>query len=216
MPRVEIGPDTIIEPFAQILGITKIGADCTVGACSIVQDSVLEDEVQVGAFTMVVTSHLERGAQVGPYARLRMENHVEAGAHVGNFVELKKTRLGAGAKANHLAYLGDSSIGARSNIGAGTIICNYDGTAKHRTRIGTGAFIGSNSTLVAPTRNRRRRVHRRGERNHRSGPPRCAGAGPRAPGRARRLGKEAARTGKVGQVVLWGAAGEGPPCGRAP
>ena len=147
---VEIGPDTIIEPFAQILGMTKIGADCTVGACSIVQDSVLEDEVQVGAFTMVATSHVERGAQVGPYARLRMENHVEAGAHVGNFVELKKTRLGAGAKANHLAYLGDSSIGARSNIGAGTITCNYDGTAKHRTRIGTGAFIGSNSTLVAP------------------------------------------------------------------
>jgi bifunctional UDP-N-acetylglucosamine pyrophosphorylase/glucosamine-1-phosphate N-acetyltransferase len=87
---------------------------------------------------------------VGPFARLRMNSHVEPGAHVGNFVELKKTRLGAGAKANHLAYLGDSHIGARSNIGAGTITCNYDGAKKHPTRIGEGAFIGSNSTLVAP------------------------------------------------------------------
>jgi bifunctional UDP-N-acetylglucosamine pyrophosphorylase / glucosamine-1-phosphate N-acetyltransferase len=147
---VEIGPDTIIEPFAQILGATKIGADCTVGACSIVQDSVLEDGVEVGAFTMVATSHVGRGAHVGPYARLRMENQVEAGAHIGNFVELKKTRMGQGAKANHLAYLGDSTIGAKSNIGAGTITCNYDGTHKHSTKIGEGAFVGSNSTLVAP------------------------------------------------------------------
>src|SRR5207248_9214148 len=87
---------------------------------------------------------------VGPFARLRMENHVETGAHIGNFVELKKTRLGAGAKASHLAYLGDSEIGAGANIGAGTITCNYDGVRKHQTRIGQGAFIGSNSTLVAP------------------------------------------------------------------
>jgi bifunctional UDP-N-acetylglucosamine pyrophosphorylase/glucosamine-1-phosphate N-acetyltransferase len=147
---VEIGTDTIVEPFAQILGKTRIGADCTVGACSIVQDSVLDDEVQVGAFTMVATSNVGKGAHVGPYARLRMENQVEAGAHIGNFVELKKTRMGAGAKANHLAYLGDSAIGAKSNIGAGTITCNYDGVAKHPTTIGAGAFVGSNSTLVAP------------------------------------------------------------------
>src|SRR5947209_12956493 len=79
-----------------------------------------------------------------------MEKHVEAGAHIGNFVELKKTRMGAGAKAGHLAYLGDSQIGAAVNIGAGTITCNYDGSRKHRTTIGDGAFIGSNSTLVAP------------------------------------------------------------------
>ena len=147
---VEIGTDTVIEPFAQILGRTKIGADCVVGACSIVQDSVLEDGVEVGAFTIVVTSHVGSGAHVGPYARLRMENQVEAGAHIGNFVELKKTRMGKGAKANHLAYLGDSTIGAKSNIGAGTITCNYDGTHKHPTKIGEGAFVGSNSTLVAP------------------------------------------------------------------
>ena len=86
----------------------------------------------------------------GPFARLRPDNHVEAGAHIGNFVELKKTRLGAGSKANHLAYLGDSEIGPKVNIGAGTITCNYDGFHKHPTRIGAGAFIGSNSTLVAP------------------------------------------------------------------
>ena len=86
----------------------------------------------------------------GPFARLRMDSHVEERGHVGNFVELKKTRLGAGAKSMHLAYLGDSEIGARSNIGAGTITCNYDGFVKHPTHIGEGAFIGSNSTLVAP------------------------------------------------------------------
>jgi bifunctional UDP-N-acetylglucosamine pyrophosphorylase/glucosamine-1-phosphate N-acetyltransferase len=93
---------------------------------------------------------VEADARIGPYARLRMENHIEAGAHVGNFVELKKTRLGAGAKAMHLAYLGDSSIGANANIGAGTITCNYDGYAKHETHIGEGAFIGSDTMLVAP------------------------------------------------------------------
>jgi len=99
---------------------------------------------------MVATSRLERGVHCGPFARLRMENHVAEGAHIGNFVELKKTRMGAGAKANHLAYLGDSEIGAKVNIGAGTITCNYDGVAKHATKIGDGAFVGSNSTLVAP------------------------------------------------------------------
>ena len=149
-PDVTIGMDTIVEPFAQILGYTTIGENCSIGACSIVRDSELADEVEVGQFTIIGTSRLERGAHAGPYARLRMENHLAAGAHVGNFVELKKTRLGAGSKAMHLAYLGDSEIGAHVNVGAGTITCNYDGTRKHRTRIGSGAFIGSNSTLVAP------------------------------------------------------------------
>ena len=149
-PDVTIGMDTIVEPFVQILGHTTIGENCRIGACSIVQDSELADEVEVGPFTIIGTSRLERGAHAGPYARLRMENHVAAGAHIGNFVELKKTRIGAGSKAMHLAYLGDAEIGPRVNIGAGTITCNYDGTLKHKTRIGSGAFIGSNSTLVAP------------------------------------------------------------------
>jgi len=147
---VEIGMDTIVEPFAQILGSTTIGENCHIGACSIIQDSALADAVQIGPFTVVNTSILERGVSAGPYARLRMENHVEAGAHIGNFVELKKTRMRAGAKAGHLAYLGDSDIGAEVNIGAGTITCNYDGYKKHPTQIGEGAFVGSNSTLVAP------------------------------------------------------------------
>ncbi len=147
---VRIGMDTVISPFAQILGSTVIGENCTVGACSIVTDSEIADGAEIGAFTMVNGSVVERNANVGPYARLRMDNRVGEGAHVGNFVELKKTRMGAGAKASHLAYLGDSEIGAKSNIGAGTITCNYDGYMKHPTKIGAGAFIGSNNTLVAP------------------------------------------------------------------
>jgi bifunctional UDP-N-acetylglucosamine pyrophosphorylase/glucosamine-1-phosphate N-acetyltransferase len=147
---VEIGMDTIVEPFAQILGHSTIGENCRIGACSIIQDSALADAVEIGAFTLVNASTLERGVSAGPYARLRMDNLVEAGAHIGNFVELKKTRMRAGAKAGHLAYLGDSDIGAKVNIGAGTITCNYDGYKKHPTQIGEGAFVGSNSTLVAP------------------------------------------------------------------
>jgi bifunctional UDP-N-acetylglucosamine pyrophosphorylase/glucosamine-1-phosphate N-acetyltransferase len=114
------------------------------------QDAEIGDNVEIGAFTMVKQSVVEPGAVVGPFARLRFENRVGEGAQVGNFVELKKTHLGAGAKACHLAYLGDSRIGDRANIGAGTITCNYDGSKKHATTIGEGAFIGSNSTLVAP------------------------------------------------------------------
>ncbi len=147
---VEIGIDTVIEPFAQILGRTRIGENCHIGAGAILRDSELADDVEIGPFTLVGTSRLERGVHAGPFARLRMDNHVEAGAHIGNFVELKKTHMGAGAKANHLAYLGDSHIGAASNIGAGTIFCNYDGKHKNVTTIGEGAFVGSNSTLVAP------------------------------------------------------------------
>jgi bifunctional UDP-N-acetylglucosamine pyrophosphorylase/glucosamine-1-phosphate N-acetyltransferase len=149
-PDVRIGRDTAIGPFAQILGRTEIGENCEVGACSIVSDSRIAGGVVIGPFSIVNDSEVESGARIGPYARLRLGNHVEAGAAVGNFVELKKTRLGAGSKAMHLAYLGDSEIGAHVNIGAGTITCNYDGVTKHRTGIGDGAFVGSNATLVAP------------------------------------------------------------------
>jgi bifunctional UDP-N-acetylglucosamine pyrophosphorylase / glucosamine-1-phosphate N-acetyltransferase len=147
---VQIGMDTLIEPFVQIRGRTSIGENCRIGSCAIVEDSRLGDEVEIGPFTIVVRSRLEREAHVGPFARLRFDNDVAEGAHVGNFVELKKTRLGPGAKAMHLAYLGDSTIGGAVNVGAGTITCNYDGIEKHGTVIGDGAFIGSNSTLVAP------------------------------------------------------------------
>jgi len=148
--QVKVGLDTVIEPFAQILGDTSIGEDCHIGACSIIHDSALGDRVIVAPFTLIGTSRLEDDAQVGPFARLRMGNHLEAGARVGNFVEMKKARLGAGSKAMHLTYLGDAVIGKHANIGAGTITCNYDGMRKHQTKVGDGAFVGSNSTLVAP------------------------------------------------------------------
>jgi bifunctional UDP-N-acetylglucosamine pyrophosphorylase/glucosamine-1-phosphate N-acetyltransferase len=148
--RVIVGMDCVIEPFAQLLGNTTVGENCRIGAGAVIRDSRIADNVEIAPYTFVVTSVVETGASVGPFARLRMENHVEAGAHIGNFVELKKTRFRAGAKAGHLAYLGDSDIGAEVNIGAGTITCNFDGARKHKTSIGDNAFIGSNSTLVAP------------------------------------------------------------------
>ena len=147
---VQVGADTVIGPFAQITGDTIIGENCRVGACSIIHSSVLGDDVEVFPFSMISASRLDAKSHAGPFARLRMNAHLGEGAHVGNFVELKKTKLGAGSKSMHLAYLGDSIIGDKSNIGAGTITCNYDGRNKHATVIGDGAFIGSNSTLVAP------------------------------------------------------------------
>ncbi len=147
---VRIGRDTVIEPFAQILGRTVIGEDCRVGACSILRDAALANDVRIAPFTTVDSSQLDSGSRAGPFARLRMQAHVEADASVGNFVELKKTRLGRRSKSQHLAYLGDATIGEDVNVGAGTITCNYDGRAKHPTAIRDGAFIGSNATLVAP------------------------------------------------------------------
>lgn len=149
---VKIGMDTVIGPFAQITGDTVIGDNCRIGASSIIDHSVLGDHVEVFPFSMVSASRLDSHAHVGPFARLRMNAHLAEGAHVGNFVELKKTRLGAHSKSMHLAYLGDSTIGEKTNIGAGSITCNYDGRNKHQTTIGDGVFVGSNSTLVAPVR----------------------------------------------------------------
>ena len=142
--------DTVIGPFAQLTGNTVIGENCRIGTSSIVENSALADDVDVFPFSIISASTLEANAQVGPYARLRMGVHLAEGAHVGNFVELKNAALGAGSKSMHLAYLGDSQIGSKVNIGAGTITCNYDGRKKHKTTIGDGSFVGSNSTLVAP------------------------------------------------------------------
>jgi len=147
---VRIGADSIVEPFAQILGDTTIGEESLIGACSIVRDSALAARVEIAPFTHIVDSEIETGAHIGPFARLRGRARIGANARIGNFVELKNTRFGAGAKANHLAYLGDAEIGENANIGAGTITCNYDGASKHPTHIGKDAFVGSNSTLVAP------------------------------------------------------------------
>lgn len=148
--HVRIGIDTVIEPFVRLLGATRIGENCRIGAYSVLVDAEIEDGVTIHPFTSIESSALSEGSQAGPYSRIRPGSHVGAGAHIGNFVELKKASIGAGAKANHLAYLGDCSIGDRSNIGAGTITCNFDGKLKHRTEIGNDAFVGSNSTLVAP------------------------------------------------------------------
>lgn len=132
---------------------TKIGQDVTIGPSVVFGPGVtIEDDVEILPFCHLTGCVVRSGATIGPFARLRPGTVIEAGAHVGNFVELKGSTLGAGAKANHLAYLGDASIGAGANIGAGTITCNYDGIHKHRTEIGAGAFVGSNSSLVAPVR----------------------------------------------------------------
>jgi bifunctional UDP-N-acetylglucosamine pyrophosphorylase / glucosamine-1-phosphate N-acetyltransferase len=147
---VEAGMDTIIEPFARITGATVIGEECRIGMGAIVSNCQIGNRVQIAPYTLMDSCRIDDDAHLGPFARLRMQAHVETGAHVGNFVELKKTRLGAGSKSMHLAYLGDSTIGKKVNVGAGTITCNYDGVKKHATHIEDGAFVGSNSTLVAP------------------------------------------------------------------
>jgi bifunctional UDP-N-acetylglucosamine pyrophosphorylase/glucosamine-1-phosphate N-acetyltransferase len=148
--QVRVGADTVIEPFARLLGNTAVGEDCRIGQGAILESAGVADRVVIAPYTLIADSRIDPGAQVGPFARLRMQAQVGPEARIGNFVELKKTRLGAGAKSQHLAYLGDAEIGENVNIGAGTITCNYDGDKKHPTKIGAGAFIGSNSTLVAP------------------------------------------------------------------
>ena len=149
---VEIGADTILEPFVQVLGRTRIGSDCRIRSFTVISDSQVADNVLFRPGCVVDQSNIAAGAQLGPYAHLRPGSEIGENAHVGNFVETKKTRMGRGAKANHLSYLGDSDIGAGVNVGAGTITCNYDGANKHMTVIEENAFIGSDSTLVAPVR----------------------------------------------------------------
>ncbi len=148
--HVTVGADSIVEPFTRLLGHTSIGEDCRIGSGSVIESSHVGDRVHIAAFSHMFRARVHDDARVGPFARLRQGADAGPGTHIGNFVELKNTRLGAGSKANHLAYLGDSEIGERVNVGAGTITCNYDGQAKHRTTIADGAFIGSNATLVAP------------------------------------------------------------------
>lgn len=149
---VEVGADTVIEPFVQLLGKTKIGEDCRIRSYSVIGNSVLGDGVTVKPGTIMEDSRVGAGAVLGPYTHMRPGSEVGEGAHLGNFVETKKIKLGKGSKANHLSYLGDTEIGEGVNIGAGTITCNYDGVNKYKTVIEDGVFIGSDSTLVAPVR----------------------------------------------------------------
>jgi bifunctional UDP-N-acetylglucosamine pyrophosphorylase / glucosamine-1-phosphate N-acetyltransferase len=147
---VTVGTDTIVEPFVQLLGRTTIGSGCRIRSYSVIEDSTIGDEVTVLNGSIVTSSQVAKSAVIGPYSRLRPESEIGEGAHIGNFVEIKKSRVGAKSKANHLTYIGDTDIGPGTNVGAGTITCNYDGKNKHRTTIGANVFIGSDSTLVAP------------------------------------------------------------------
>ncbi len=148
---VRVGQDTVIEPFSFLLGRTTVGKGCRVGPFSRLEDCVLADGSEIRA-SFAANSRIGRSAKVGPFAHLRNGTVIGPEARVGNFVEVKKSRLGRGVKASHLSYLGDATVGAAVNVGAGVITCNYDGAAKHSTVIGAGAFIGSNANLVAPLR----------------------------------------------------------------
>lgn len=147
---VEVGAGTVIEPFVQLLAGTRVGAGCHIRSFSVIENCTIGDQVLIRQSCILAESTVAFGAKIGPFAHLRPGSEIGEEAHVGNFVETKKARLGKGAKASHLTYLGDADVGEATNIGAGVITCNYDGVHKHPTRIGKGAFVGSDSTLVAP------------------------------------------------------------------
>jgi bifunctional UDP-N-acetylglucosamine pyrophosphorylase/glucosamine-1-phosphate N-acetyltransferase len=149
-PGVEIAPDAVIEPFVQLLGATRIGSGCRIRSFTVIENCTLGNGVLVRQSCVLEDSTIADGAEIGPFVHLRPGCEIGEKAHVGNFVEMKKTRLGKGAKANHLSYLGDAEIGEGTNIGAGAITCNYDGVHKHRTQIGKRVFVGSDTQFVAP------------------------------------------------------------------
>ncbi len=151
-PDVTVGADTVIHPGVHLEGRTQIGVRCEIHSGVRIVDSSVDDGVVINNFCVIVESHVSSGARLGPFTHLRPQSDVGEDAHVGNFVELKKTSMGKGAKASHLTYLGDATIGAKVNVGAGTITCNYDGVSKNRTIVEDGAFIGSDSQLIAPVR----------------------------------------------------------------
>ena len=147
--NVEIGEDTVIYPNVIIQGDTKIGKNCVILSNTRIENSVIKDNVKIES-SLIEKSTLEEGVTVGPFAHLRPKAHLKENVHVGNFVEIKNAVLEKGVKAGHLTYLGDAEVGENTNIGAGTITCNYDGKNKHKTKIGKESFIGSNSIIVAP------------------------------------------------------------------
>ncbi len=144
--------DTLLEPGVHLKGLTRIGEGSRVGAYSVLEDVKVGTNVQIEAYCHLKESELGDAATIGPFARLRPGSKLEEEVHIGNFVEVKKSRLRKGVKAGHLSYLGDADIGENSNIGAGTITCNYDGFSKHTTLIGKEVFVGSNTSLVAPVK----------------------------------------------------------------
>jgi bifunctional UDP-N-acetylglucosamine pyrophosphorylase/glucosamine-1-phosphate N-acetyltransferase len=147
---VAVGPDTVVYPQVVIEGATAIGGECVIGSGCHVTSSRIGDRVRLRPYCVLTEALVEEGAELGPFCHLRPQAHIGSRAKIGNFVEVKKSRIGRGSKANHLAYIGDATVGENVNIGAGAITCNYDGWAKHPTVIGDGAFVGTNASLVAP------------------------------------------------------------------
>src|SRR5881396_1858548 len=147
---VTIGADTVIHPHVIVDVASEIGSDCVIGAGCQIRATKLGDRVRLKPYCVLTESVVEHGAVMGPFCHLRPNSHVGENCEIGNFIELKKTKIGRKSKAHHVGYLGDTTIGEGANIGAGTITCNYDGVAKHPTVIGDGAFVGTNSSLVAP------------------------------------------------------------------
>lgn len=147
---LEHGRDISIDANVIIEGMVKLGNRVKIGAGCVLRDCVIGDDCEISPYSVLENAQLEAACTVGPFARLRPGAELAEGAHVGNFVEIKKARLGKGSKAGHLSYLGDAEIGDDVNIGAGTITCNYDGANKHKTIIGDGVFVGSDTQLVAP------------------------------------------------------------------
>lgn len=176
-PGVEIAPDVAIHPGVTLLGKTRIAAGTTLHHGVWIRDSTIAENVEIHPYSVLDGATVGEHCQVGPFARLRPDAALDAGARVGNFVEVKKARLGAGAKANHLAYLGDATIGDGANIGAGVVTCNYDGEKKHRTDIGDGAFVGSDTMLVAPVKIGRRATTAAGSVIHQDVPDDALGVG---------------------------------------
>lgn len=149
-PEVEVAPGAILEPFVQLLGKTRVGTGCRIRSFSVLEDCTLANDVLIRQSCVLEESSIGAGAKIGPFAHMRPGCEIGEEVHIGNFVETKNSKLHKGVKSGHLTYLGDAEIGENTNIGAGVITCNYDGTHKHRTKIGANSFIGSDSTLVAP------------------------------------------------------------------
>lgn len=151
-PGVSVGIDTVIHPDVSLLGRTRIGEGCILRQGAWIQDSTLGNDVTIEPYSVLDGAEVADGCRIGPFARLRPASRLLEGARVGNFVEVKSSELGPGSKVGHLAYVGDATVGEGANVGAGVVTCNYDGTRKHSTEIGAGAFIGSDTMLVAPVR----------------------------------------------------------------
>lgn len=149
---VSIGRDTEVWPHCFLMGKTRVGANCIIENGVVLKDAVVGDGVHIKSYSVIEESTVSAEATIGPFSRVRPESRIGKGARLGNFVEVKKSEIRAGAKANHLTYLGDATVGEGANIGCGTITCNYDGKHKYRTVIGPGAFIGSDTQFIAPVK----------------------------------------------------------------